>query len=230
MTPLGSFGHRRASRASSSCSSSVLQADVEETSAHNLGRPRHAKPPVEVVVTPTDAAHTSWMPIWLRRRSLFALATLFASMAASLIVLWAVNNSSHGFRPLLSTNHYAWTYGPTAILVCVLALWRQVDYYCKLVQPWQDLSKGEVDAKCSMLLDHLSPMLVSGMVQAIGHRHGFFAVSIPGFGILKVIILLSTGLLTLTPVQYTGPQPVLLNSRFDTTNLQGTAPDSPTTF
>lgn len=200
--------------------------DVEESSTDDFESLRLAKPAMDVVVTSTDAVHTYWTPTWLRRRSLSALAALFACIATSLVVLWAVNNSSHGFRPLLSINNYAWTYGSHAILVCVLTLWRQVDYYCKLMQPWQDLTKGEVDAKRSMLLDYLLSMLITGFVQAVRHRHGSVAASIVGFGILKAFILLSTGLLILTPVQYTGPQPVLLISRFDTTSLQGTAPEN----
>ena len=135
-------------------------------------------------------------------------------MAGSLIVLWAVNNALQGFPTVLSTYRYSWTYAPTAVLVCVLAFWRQVDYHCKLMQPWQELSKGQVDAERSILLDYLSPMHTTSLVQAVRHRHAPVAASISGFIILKAIILLSTGLLVLTPVESTGPHPVALNTRF----------------
>jgi hypothetical protein len=100
------------------------------------------------------------------------------------------------------------------VLVCVLAFWRQVDYYCKLMQPWQELRKGQVDAERSILLNYLSPMHTTSLVQAVRHRHAPIAASISGFIVLKANILLSTGVLVLTPVESTGPQPFTLNTRF----------------
>jgi hypothetical protein len=66
-------------------------------------------------------------PVWLRRRTLLTFVGLFVVFDAALIILWRLNKAENGFRPTLSTNHYAWTYGPTAVLVIVLSLWRQVD-------------------------------------------------------------------------------------------------------
>ena len=82
------------------------------------------------------------------------------------------------------------------------------------MQPWQELKKGQVDAERSILLDYLSPMHTTSLVQAVRHRHAPVVASISGFIILKAIILLSTGLLVLTPVESTGPHPVTLNTRF----------------
>ena len=173
-----------------------------------------------------STGQTAWTPIWLRRRSLLAFAALFASLAASLIVLWIVNNAYRGFPLVLSNYHYAWTYGPTAVLVCVVALWRQVDYHCKLMQPWQELANGYVDAERSILLDYLSPIHLTSFVRAVRRRHAPVAASVAGFLILKVIILLSTGLLILTPVHLTGPESVIVQTMFNTESFWGTVPDS----
>jgi Protein of unknown function (DUF3433) len=90
--------------------------------------------------------HEFWSPKWLHRRTLLVFMALFAAFDASLIALWRSNKAQNGFRLTLSSNHYAWTYGPTAVLVVVLGLWRQVDYYCKILQPWQEMRRGAINA------------------------------------------------------------------------------------
>ena len=156
-----------------------------------------------------------WTPIWLRKRTLSALAALFASLAAALVVLWTANEAQNGFAPSLSTNHYAWTYGPTAILVVVLSFWRQVDYHCKTMQPWQELHKGCADAQRSVLLDYLSPIHITSLIRAVRYRHTPVIASIAGFVILKIVVLVSTGLLVLTPVSITEQHQVALTTEFD---------------
>ena len=146
-------------------------------------------------VSPSDISGRYWTPVWLRRYTLIAFAALFAALAAALVILWFANKHQNGFSTTLGTNHYAWTYGPTAILVVVLSLWRQVEYHCKLLQPWQELRKGSAEAERSMLLDYLSPLQVTSFVRAIRYHHTSVAVSIAGFTMLKAIVLVSTGLL-----------------------------------
>lgn len=210
---------------SSTSSGGTVETNTPDATALDAASSHDGGPAIEAVVTPGDSDSMYWTPIWLRRRSLLAFAALFICLATSLIVLWVVDNASGGFPLVLSTYHYAWTYGPTAILVCVLALWRQVDYHCKLIQPWQELTKGHVDAERSMLLDYLSPMHIISFVRAIRYRHAPVAASVAGFMVLKVIILLSAGLLILTPVQSTRPWPVTLNTRFDTKSFWDAVPD-----
>lgn len=198
---------------------------------HPLHQPQNTDPEqskkseVEVSTGSVDGAHAYWTPIWLQRRTLFALASLFASLAAALVALWIANNAYNGFRPTLTTYHYGWTYGPSAILVCVLALWRQVDYHCKAMQPWQELSRGPAYAEDSMLLDYVSPMHITSFMKAVRKRHTQVAASVAGFGILKVVILLSTGLLILTPTQFSRPRIVTIDTAFDTGAFWNTIPD-----
>ena len=156
-----------------------------------------------------------WTSLWLRKQSLISLAVLFASLAAALIALSFMDAAEDGFATTLSTNHYAWTYGPTAVLIVVLSFWRQVDYHCKMMQPWRDLRKGPVAADRSLLLDYLSPLQATSFIQAIRYRHIPVAATIAGFAILKAVVLVSTGLLVLAPVSVTEPHAMTLTTAFD---------------
>lgn len=173
---------------------------------------------------PTSAKHQYWTSIWLHKLTLLGIAGLFASLAAALIVLWFANKAQDGFAPTLTTNHYAWTYGPTAILVVVLSFWRQVDFHCKAMQPWQQLFQGPASADRSMLLDYLSPIQITSFITAIRYRHVPVAASIAGFAILKLVILISTGLLVLAPVLITETISVNLISAFDSDSFWSTVP------
>jgi hypothetical protein len=192
-------------------------------------RDKHSQSTIEDLtkVPLSHNLHQYWTPIWLRKYTLVGFATLFASLAAALVVLWFTNKQQNGYTTLLGTNHYAWTYGPTAILVVVLSLWRQVEYHCKMLQPWQELRKGTADAERSMLLDYLSPLQVTSFVQAVRYRHPPVAASIAGFAVLKAIVLVSTGLLVLTPVEVTEQRLVTVAAVFDSEPFWSTIPGAP---
>lgn len=172
----------------------------------------------------SDTNHGYWTPFWLRNSTLLALVALFTSLTVSLIVIWFTNRSQNGFRPVVSKNHYAWTYGPTAVLVIVLSFWRQVDYHCKILQPWQELRNGPTSADKSMLLDYLSPLQATSLVRAIKNRHIAVAASVAGFATIKAVIVLSTGLLTLVPVSVTDTSPVMITTAFDSARIWNTIP------
>jgi Protein of unknown function (DUF3433) len=159
--------------------------------------------------------HDFWSPKWLRRRTLLAFVALFATFDASLIALWRFNKAQNGFRPTLSSNNYTWTYGPAAVLVVVVGLWRQVDYHCKIIQPWQEMRRGAKNAAQSVLLDYISPLSITSFLRAAHHHHVPVAASIAGFAILKLIILFSTGLLVLTPTSISHTSPATITTKFD---------------
>jgi hypothetical protein len=224
-------GHLRADGSSTAPPSTASQCSVEREQMADLNHEstvavklnlsdnaivttQHAHEP-ETCLASSAIAPVYWTSVWLLRRTLIALEALFISLVISLEILWSTNRSQHGFRPILSTNHYAWTYGPTAVLVVVLSLWRQVDYHCKLMQPWLELRKGSADALNSMLLDYLSPMHVTSLARAIRHRNAPVAASITGFALIKAVMIFSTGMLILAPVTLTERSPVTLTTSFD---------------
>lgn len=100
----------------------------------------------------------------------------------------------HGFE-LLTTNHYAWTYGPTAVLTIVMSIWTRISYWGKLLQPWQELKTGPTSAEKTVLLDYISPILPINLWNAGRLRHAAILLFIYGGLILKLVTVASTGLL-----------------------------------
>ena len=107
-----------------------------------------------------------WNPLWLRSVPLLAISAGFTSLAVVSIILLHYSTVHSGFA-LISTNHYFWTYGLTAVLVIVVAVWRQVDYHCKALAPWRALQQGNARAADSLLLDYVSPFLPIALFRAI---------------------------------------------------------------
>ncbi|EXJ93202.1 hypothetical protein A1O3_01759 [Capronia epimyces CBS 606.96] len=134
-----------------------------------------------------------WYSLWLSRRALGGLATIFATCAGALVAIWQINTRNDGFR-LVTTNHYSWTYSPTAIIVILVAIWRQVDQTCKLLLPWQVLQKADASAKTSVLLDYISPLQIVSLWNAVRKRHWPICLTISSFILLKLITLATTGL------------------------------------
>lgn len=60
------------------------------------------------------ASTKMWNPIWLHRMILIGFAAVFASLFVTTIVLFHFSEILHGLGTQVSTNHYSWTYGPTA--------------------------------------------------------------------------------------------------------------------
>ena len=169
---------------------------------------------------PRSNEHLSlWRSAWLHKRTLIALQLLFISLLVSLLVLWHYDLTHQGIRITLSSNHYAWTYGPTAILVIVVSLWRQVDYHCKSIQPWLEMRKGQSIASESLLLDYVSPMQISSFVSAVRRRHYPVAASVLGFATLKLVILFSTFLLESSPTPISDNVPLNIRTTFDGSNF-----------
>jgi Protein of unknown function (DUF3433) len=168
--------------------------------------------------------HDFWSPEWLRRRTLLAFMALFATFDASLIALWRFNKAQNGFRPTLSSNNYTWTYGPSAVSVVVLGLWRQVDYHCKIAQPWQEMRRGAKNAAQSVLLEYVSPLNITSFLRAVHYHHVPVAASIAGFAILKLIKLFSNGLLVLTPASISHTFPATITTKFDGSSFWDTIP------
>ncbi|ETI19269.1 hypothetical protein G647_09101 [Cladophialophora carrionii CBS 160.54] len=131
---------------------------------------------------------------WLSAISLLLNALLFLLLGLALLLVWHFNTRRNGFS-LVTENHYSWTYGPTAILVFVVAIWRQLDYHFKAAAPWIALHHGDADGNDTLLLDLTSPMQPVSFWLALRRRHFGVLLTIVGFVLLKIITLASTGLL-----------------------------------
>lgn len=141
--------------------------------------------------------NSAWTPFWLHWAVLLAFSALFLSLLVGLILLYYFARKHNGISTQISSNHYYWTYGPTSLLMVVVALWRQVDYTCRRLVPWEELG-GQVNTQRSLLLDYISPLLLTSLFRAIKFRHWCVVTSLVGFMLLKLITIFSTGLLVLS--------------------------------
>ena len=55
-----------------------------------------------------------WNPFWLWRTTLLGFIFSFVLLVIILVVLYHFSNTYHGLNTQVSSNHYGWTYGPTA--------------------------------------------------------------------------------------------------------------------
>ena len=94
-----------------------------------------------------------------------------------------------------------------------------------MMQPWQVLRSGPTDGAHSVLLDYLSPLQIVSLTKAIRFRHTAVAASIAGFLLLKIVVLISTGLLVLTPVTITEQRDIILTTAFNSSYFWDTLPD-----
>ncbi|KAK8029539.1 hypothetical protein PG993_010830 [Apiospora rasikravindrae] len=161
-------------------------------------------------ITPTKTVpggskpSAKWNPFPLSRLFLIPFALALAALTTALIVLRHASEKNRGF-PLVTHNNYLWTYAPTAVLVLVVSGWQQIEYWCKLLQPWKGLKNGPATASNSVLLDYISPNVFSSLWRAGKLGHISVLVALLGGLILKLVIVASTGLLypipTSTPMQ-----------------------------
>ena len=165
-------------------------------------------------------------PIWLHKVTFLGFFLLFTILWATTILLLHSNIRMNGFPLVLTSNHYTWTFGPTIALTIIISLWRQVDYHCKLVQPWSQMLEGPVQPSTSLLLDYLSPSQLVSLRRAIQNRHFAVAESISGFIILKFVIMASTTLLIPSTV-VDGTFPIIMDTKFDSARfVEGNAQGS----
>ncbi|WYZ36197.1 hypothetical protein EsH8_XI_000080 [Colletotrichum jinshuiense] len=163
-----------------------------------------------------------WTSPWLQKTCLFGFACLFTVLWATLIVLWRYDVSNSGFVISVTTSPFSWTYSPTAILVVITGLWRQVDYHSKIHQPWQQMAKGPSLASNTVLLDYVSPMLPTGLLKAVRNSHWTVAATITGSAVLKLVTVLSTALMVPVSTRIAGPVPVGVVSTFDDSSFWST--------
>ncbi|KAI1080942.1 hypothetical protein F5B20DRAFT_588907 [Whalleya microplaca] len=159
-----------------------------------------------------------WTSIWLLKGTLLGFFMLFTSLWMALVLLMHYNIRENGFTLALSSNHYAWTYGPTVILTIVVSLWRQVDYHCKLSQPWCTMKRGPAIPSKTILLDYISPLQTTSLWKALKNKHWAVLSSIVGSIILQGVIVASTTILISSPTTLTGVFPIIITTKLDGDN------------
>lgn len=80
------------------------------------------------------------------------------------------------------------------VLTIFAAFWNLVEYRLKVLAPWYAMSKGPVSAEKSVLLDYLSPSNPRLLPRALRAGHYIVALGIIGSLLIKLLIVVSTGL------------------------------------
>lgn len=85
-----------------------------------------------------------------------------------------------------------------AVFTVIAAFWGRVEYQIKQCTSWWEMSKGPTAAHRSVLLDYVSPMLPIACYQSMRNKHFAVSASIAIAMLLKLTVVVSTGLMTLS--------------------------------
>jgi Protein of unknown function (DUF3433) len=185
-SPLDSVQAAPRSQAMAINITNIAELPAEDHPPERLFRP--TSPRYHVAKTDIVSSRQLWAPFWLRKGTLVAFIVLYMMLLAAVTTLWRICRDQDGFRPPISTNHYTWTYGPTAVLIIVVSLWRQVEYHCKVLAPWHELKQGAEPSR-SLLLDYVSPFQFTTLWLACQHATISVIAAIVGFACLKLIVM-----------------------------------------
>lgn len=180
--------------------------------------PRQGASSERVVTWLVDGMQTSSpfqrsLPKVLRTSFLLVFSAVVIVLCLLTGLLWQLSQRTEGIQ-IGGVNHYVLTYGPTAVLIWLVAFWRQVDFHVKDSTPWNELHKGTASASGSVLLDYVSVLQIAAFWTAVRNRHLPIVATTLGFALLKVATLSSTGFLFIQTYQLNGNITTTLDSHF----------------
>ncbi len=168
-----------------------------------------------------------WQSVWLRPIVLLIFALYSALLLVALVVLYYYARASNGLSTHISKNHYLWTYGPTAVLVLVLTIWRQIDFACRILSPWEKLATGNCAASHALLLDYISPIAPAVIWSACSSGDWDVLATCMGSLLLRLIIIFSTGLLVLSPTFMSdGGSSFIIDTSFSSSTITSSEVDT----
>ncbi|KAI0380596.1 hypothetical protein F5Y04DRAFT_257054 [Hypomontagnella monticulosa] len=189
----------------------LCRPDVAETwraEEYDSGRPGSA--------TSAGRPFRMWNPIWLQTRNLAGFAGIFALSLLATILLYHFSEVHRGLGVESASREYGWRYGPTAFLTVLLSLWNQVDFATRTLTPWKGLRDGPSSADRTVLLDYVSPLMVTVLWRSIKAGHWAVLTSSSGILLIQLATIFSGGLFTLEPtVMKRDGAPLTVKSMFD---------------
>jgi hypothetical protein len=145
----------------------------------------------------TVPAQRLWVPFSLRRGTLIGFAFLFASLAIILGVLYRISNQNQGLASPSQRYHYLWTYFPSTTFIIISGFWYLVESNSKLLAPWRAIAERPNTLLHSLRLDYSSEFRYITLFSSAKNAHWNVWIAVVGTFSLNIIILLSTGLLTI---------------------------------
>lgn len=95
------------------------------------------------------------------------------------------------------------------------ALWGQVEHSAKQMMPWSLMSRGETVAKHGLLLNYLTSSMPGSLIRSLRRRHFAVSIGISGSLVLRLLIIFSTGLLSLEYRSVTSSRDFVFQDDFD---------------
>ncbi|OJD34187.1 uncharacterized protein BKCO1_2500098 [Diplodia corticola] len=158
--------------------------------------------PSAVYSTPLESRNL-WSPFCLRRLALSLFACVYLKVAIALSLLAWYSSKHQGICRVHPTDHYFWQYAPTAAFTLMSTLWAQVDYRARLMMPWILMAHEAQIADRSVLLDYISPNIVTALAKSVKGQDFQVALALSGTLLNKLLIIVSTGLFTYASVNVT---------------------------
>jgi hypothetical protein len=144
-----------------------------------------------------------WRPSYLQRSVLVGFAAVFGLLIILLQILYAISSRNQGLGSNNSDFNFLWTYGPAAAMTLLAVAWGRVFFQVQLTAPWQHMQHGPTKAENSVLLDYLAMIPPKTMIKAIANRGWVVAFSAVVWLAVELLIIISTGLITKTPILIT---------------------------
>ncbi|KAI0149721.1 hypothetical protein F4776DRAFT_671984 [Hypoxylon sp. NC0597] len=166
-----------------------------------------------------------WRPNYLRRRVIGILDTIFLIGIVVLEVLDVLSKRHGGLANANQSLFYLWALCPATAITIILAFWARIEYQACRYIPWvilqnerqtrKSLVQKHDNSSRTILLDYTSMWLPSAILCAIKNRHSVILSSILTSTILRILIILTSGLFAtnLITFQHEGV-PVDLLDRF----------------
>ena len=151
----------------------------------------------------SPADHSYWKPFFLSGTAALGFAVTFVAIIIGLAVLYTQSLAHNGITTTKNSLHYLWTYGPTALFTVILVYWGLLEYQAKLLSPWRAMAGSGASARDSIFLDLISPWNVLVLPKAVSNKLPVPFLAITGSLLIRLLIILSTGLLVSERVSVT---------------------------
>lgn len=123
---------------------------------------------------------------------------IIAALVEALLVLSLKND---GLATSKEEMRYLWTYGPTALLALVSAVWAMVAFQAQLVAPWNRLVLAPTKARDSIFLDYFNMITPAAIFNSFKNHDCVVSISLSISLLIRLVIVLSTGLINLDLIQ-----------------------------
>ncbi|KAM7207193.1 hypothetical protein V8F20_002459 [Naviculisporaceae sp. PSN 640] len=154
-----------------------------------------------------------WRPPYLRRKILASFTVIITGLAVGVGALYDLSNRNLGLGPTSTVGHYFWRLTAPALLTLLAAVWNRIDHQAKMTAPWVRLSKGPSKAEKTLLLDYLSMWQPVAVVRGLQNRDFAVACASTVTLLLRILMAVSTGLITLSLVSGIPGAPRNMSSR-----------------